>query len=468
MSLSTGWSLGNFTRVTMFKIENISAAMRQRKGLGKILGNTGWLLAERVILLAIGLLVGVFVARYLGPEKFGLLSYAASVISFLSTFVYLGLSGLVVRDLVRCPEDKDILLGTTFFLKVIGGGLAFLIVVTTALLTIEIGGEEFWIMLIVGLSLLVRPFETIDFWFQSQVQSKYSVMGKSVAAILAAGLRLLLVFLGASVIAFAVATSLQGLLAAILLVWLFHRQGSSILRWRFQALKAWALLTKSWIIVISGFLALVNLKVDQIMLRWMAGAAEVGIYSVAVRFSEIWYFIPSAIVMSAYPILIGHRKVHSGLYDKRLQQMFDALFAIALLVALIVTFAAGPLIPWLYGEAFAGSAGILVIHVWAGIFMFMRALFSKWVLIEDALYFSLFSHGVGAVINVIMNLGLIPAYGGRGAAVATLFSYAASSYFILFFCAKTRPLAVKMSRAFILPLRMIVSRGKPWAYCQEN
>jgi Na+-driven multidrug efflux pump len=95
--------------------------------------------------------------------------------------------------------------------------------------------------------------------------------------------------------------------------------------------------------------------------------------------------------------------------------------------------------------------------------MFMRSLFSKWVLIENALVFSLVSHGFGALVNVLANLALIPAFGGQGAAVATLLSYAASSYFFLFFFAKTRPLALKMSKSLLLPARVILARGKIWA-----
>jgi O-antigen/teichoic acid export membrane protein len=227
--------------------------------------------------------------------------------------------------------------------------------------------------------------------------------------------------------------------------------------------KAKDLLSQSWIIILSGFLALVNLKVDQIMLRWMSGAAEVGIYSVAVTFSEVWYFIPAAIAMSVFPRLIELKKSQPSIYDKRLQQICDLFFALAFLVALSMTFVAGPLIPFLYTNAYAGASAILVIHIWSGIFIFMRALFSKWMFIEDALMFSLVSHGFGAIVNVLLNIILIPKFGGQGAALATLFSYAASSYFALFFYAKTRPLALIMSKSLILPFRLIIYRGETWA-----
>ena len=434
-----------------------------RPHLKKIILNTGWLSFERFFRLGLGLAVSILVARHLGPEQFGILSYALSIIAFLGTFVYLGLSGLVVRDIVRLPDEKETLLGTTFSMKFMGSALAFLAVIGLALFAHKAGNKESLVLLIIGLSLFARPFETIDFWFQSQVQSKYSVIAKSAAFLWGSLLKILFVFLGASVVAIAIASSLQIILAAAFLIIIYHHKGLSIFQWKTHLSKAKELLKQSWIIILSGFLALINLKVDQVMLRWIAGAAEVGIYSVAVTFSEVWYFIPTIIAMSAFPRLIELRKTKPSAYDQKLQQLFDVLFSLAFLVALAITFIAEPLIPLLYSEAYARSSSILVIHVWAGTFMFMRALFSKWVLIEDALYFSLISHGFGAVVNVLLNLILIPRFSGQGAALATLFSYAVSSYFFLFLHSKTRPLAFKMSKSLILPLRLLVYRRKVWA-----
>jgi O-antigen/teichoic acid export membrane protein len=314
----------------------------------------------------------------------------------------------------------------------------------------------------IGLGLFARPFETIDFWFQSQVQSKYSVIAKFTAFVLAALLKILLIFFGASLVSIAVAFCLETILVSAFLVAIYRYRGFSILNWKAQFSKAKDLFRQSWIIIVSGFLALVNLKVDQIMLRWISGPREVGIYSVAVTFSEVWYFIPTVIAMSVYPRLIELEKLQPVDYNKKMQQVFDVLFSISFLVAILMSFVAGPLIPILYTDAYAGSSAILIIHVWAGIFMFMRALFSKWVLIEDALFFSLITHGFGAVANVSLNYILIPHFGGKGAAIATLLSYSVSSYFSLFLYSKTRPIAYQMSRSFILPLRFILYRKKIW------
>jgi O-antigen/teichoic acid export membrane protein len=437
--------------------------IENRPNLIKIIFNTGWLTVERIFRLGFGLAVSIIVARHLGPEQLGILSYALSIVAFMSIFIYLGLSGLVVREIVRFSDEKEMLLGTTFSLKLTGSVLAFIAVLCLAFFTSDPGDSEFLVLLIVGLSLFASPFETIDYWFQSQLQSKYSVLAKSTAFISAAFLKVIFVLMGASVVAFAVASSIEILLASVCLIYIYQYKGFSILKWKASLSKAKELLGQSWIIILSGFLAMVNLKVDQIMLRWISGAAEVGIYSIAVTFSEVWYFIPTIIAMSVFPRLIELKRTQYEIYDKRLQQIFDVLFTMAFMVAIVMTIIAGPLIPFLYTDSYAGSASILVIHIWGGVFMFMRALFSKWVFIEDALFFSLISHGLGAVVNVVLNFILIPKFGGKGAAISTLVSYAASSYFFLFLYSKTRPLAVKMSKSFVLPIRLIIFRRNLWA-----
>jgi O-antigen/teichoic acid export membrane protein len=164
--------------------------------------------------------------------------------------------------------------------------------------------------------------------------------------------------------------------------------------------------------------------------------------------------------------LIELNKTNLSEYDKRLQQIFDILFALAFFVAVITSFLAVPGIPFLYGEAYTRTSPILIIHIWAGIFMFMKAIIDKWVLIENALHFQLMIHGGGALLNVLLNFILIPKFGGIGSAVATLLSYAASSYLFLFFYSRSRNLAIKISKAFIFPLRLFLFRAKIWDHFQ--
>jgi len=411
--------------------------------------------------LGIGFIISVLVARHLGPHDFGILSYALSVTAFLGTFVYLGLSGVVVRNIVNHPDETGVLMGSSFALKMAGACLSYALIFPLAFWG-HSSNVETWVLLIIGASLLFRPVEIIDFWFQSRIESKYSVLGKGIAFLLASTGKLVLVLAGASVVAIAALSLIEFVLAAILLVAVYEFKGKTVRSWVIQVPKMLELLKQSWVLILSFFLALVYLKVDQIMLRWMKGAAEVGVYSVAVRFSEVWYFIPSAIVISVFPKLVEIRKKDKKKYEKKLQQGFDILFALSLPIAIVMTFIGTPVIGKLYGSEYERAGGILTIHIWASIFIFMRALFSKWIIMENFLIFSLFSHGIGAIVNVILNLFLIKHYGGYGAAVATLISYAVASYFVLFLAPRTWTIAIMMSKSILLPARFLLYRNRVW------
>ena len=285
---------------------SIYTRLAARPGVQKILANTGWMTLEKVMRLGLGLVVSVFMARYLGPRDFGILSYAFSVTGFLGTFAYLGLSGIVVRDIVKHPDETGSLMGSVFALKMIGALLGYGVIVSLALLG-HPSSVESWVLIITGALLLFQPMEIIDLWFQSRTESKYPVFGKGLAFLLASAGKITLVFVGASVLAFAAVTLTEFVLAFFLLLATYVYKGQSIRAWKFQGSKMLGLLRQSWILILSGFLGLVYLKIDQIMLRWMVGAEEVGIYSVAVRFSEAWYFIPSVIAVSVFPTLVEAR-----------------------------------------------------------------------------------------------------------------------------------------------------------------
>jgi O-antigen/teichoic acid export membrane protein len=81
--------------------------------------NTSWLFGEKILRMIVGLFVGIWVARYLGPEQFGLLSYAQSFVGLFTAIATLGLDGIVVRELVKDPSRRDELIGTAFWLKFI-------------------------------------------------------------------------------------------------------------------------------------------------------------------------------------------------------------------------------------------------------------------------------------------------------------------------------------------------------------
>lgn len=422
--------------------------------LQRYLHNSLWIIGERICSMAFALIATIFVARYLGPDRFGSLAYALSLASLFGVAGHLGLHGLVVREIVKEPSLRGQTLGTTAALKFLALAGGYLLLVVYGAFYEGVNSIEFGLILIAGAALLFRPFEVVDLWFQAFVQARYAAIARLLSSILATAFKLSLVIGGASLLYFAAAPLIQAAAAAIIFLILFRMHASIALSdWRFDCQRAKSLLSQGWLVYVGSIFAVIYLKVDQIMLRWLANTVEVGQYAIAAQLSEVWYFVPAAVVASFFPRLIELHEKDANIFKNRFQQLFDALFLLGLCVALVMTLVAPWLIPLLFGTDYLPSVEILIIHIWAAIFIFMRAAFSKWILIENALIFSLITHALGAIINVALNYHLIPKYGGVGAAYATLMSYATASFFALFFYRKTRTIFWQMAWALLSPIR---------------
>lgn len=426
--------------------------------LARYVHNSLWIVGERVVSLSLSFVTTVFVARYLGPEDFGLLAYALSLVAIFTTAGHMGLSGLIVRDLVKYPAGRAEIVGTTIAIKTVGLGVGYILLVTYAWFFEGAGTTPFLLIVLAGVALIFKSTEVFDFWFQAFVQARYASVARLVSHSVAALFRILLVLSGAGILLFALTPLLQAIVGAVLLLFLFRQKAPL----RLSELRAtWArarsLFRQGSVIYLAAILGVIYLKVDQVMLRWLADVGEVGQYAVAAQFSEALYFLPAAIVASVFPKLIELRERNEAQFYLRLQQLLDLLFFMSVGFALFFTLASEWLVTTLFGQDYSASANVLVIHVWSSIFVFLRAGVSKWILVENALWFSLVTQGLGALTNVVLNLLLIPSYGGVGAAYATLFSYGVASFLAFGIHRRSRVVFWLMMRTVAAPVRYLIS-----------
>ena len=245
-------------------------------------------------------------------------------------------------------------------------------------------------------------------------------------------------------------------LNAVLLGTFCAKKGGALRLWRFTWSKAKDLLGQSWWLMLAAWGGIINLKIDQLMLGKMAGQAQVGEYAAAVRISEMSYFLPAFIALSAFPGLVRLRTESPAEYSRRFQTLFDVLTWLAIPFALLMTVLAGPVVRLLFGPAYSGAASILTIHAWACIFVFMGEGLSKWLISENALVLSPIRHFCAAMVNVCLNLLLIPKYGGVGAAVATVISYAVDSCVVCVFHPAGRKAGLMMIKSLLAPPRAFI------------
>jgi len=414
MNPNSGW--------VKFLPKSIQARLSSRNNLQAVLGNSAWQVTDKIVRMGVGVLVGLWVARYLGPRGFGQLNYAIALTSVLGAVANLGLDSIVIRELVRAPERKNVLLGSTFVLKLAGSLLALFTVII--LVSVLRPGDKLALLLtVLSSSGFLFQSVSVDLYFQAKVQSKYIVLSTSGAFLLMALVKVGLMLMGAPLVAFAWAGLCELVLAAVFILLAYSIKHQSIWQWKYSPAVMRSLLRDSWPLILTGISVMITMRVDQVLIGQLLNDKEVGLYSAAVRISEIWYFIPISIASSTFPALIESKKQSIEVFYRRLQHLYDLLVGIGIAVALGMTFLSGLAIKLLYGHAYAGSGPVLNILIWSGIPVAFGCAWSNWMVLENRTRTMFLLQVTAAIVNFILNLLLIPRFGILGSAYATLISY---------------------------------------------
>lgn len=419
--------------------------------LKKILKNTIWLSADQVLRLAMSFFIGAWVARYLQPQQYGLLNYAIGFVGLFSPLAYLhDLNQIVIRDITLEPNSKNEILGTCFIIKIFGSLVTFLLSI----------GAVFWLrnndelaqllVVILSLSTIFYSFNTIDCWFQHQLQSKYTVIAKNLIFVTITLIKIFLIHVHASLIAFAWLILLESFGNSLALVIAYYINGQELTDWSTSLARAKKLITNSWTLILSGLAISVYLRIDQIMLGQMIGDYAVGIYSIGVRLSEICCFVPSAIVTSVVSSIIATKNHSESEFYRRIQHLFNIMVLMAYTLAFSMIFISKLVVDLLYGENYAATSDVVIIHIWSITFMFLGFAKNIWVISENKGVYALVSTLSGAIINILLNLWLIPYYQAIGAAIATLISYAFADYITCFIYTPARKIFWMMTKSITL------------------
>ena len=423
-------------------------ALRKQSNFRKYFANTSWILGERILRMGVSLFVGIYVARYLGPERFGLLSYASSFVGIFAALATFGLDEVVVRELVKTPEQREKILGTSFLLKLFGTLLMWAAILVAIPFT-ENDFQTNILIIIIAFGVLFQAFNVIDLSFQADVKSKYVVHAQFVQLIISSIVKIILVFNEAPLIWFASVFFLDAIVLALGLVFTYLHNSNKIFSWKWSYETSKNLLHDSWPLIFAGIVVSVYMKIDQLMIKEMLGAKEVGLYAAAVKLSEAWYFIPMAIASSLYPAIINARVFQKEVYYQKIQNLFDLMVWIAVSIALPTTFLSTLIVEFLYGKEYLGSSSVLIIHIWTGVFVFLGVASSKYLLAENFIKKTFYRTFIGALLNIIMNYYLIRIIGIEGAAISTLVSHFFAAYLYDFFDKDLRNMFIYKTKSLL-------------------
>lgn len=392
-------------------------------GFKRYFANTGWMFFGKFFSMLVSFFIGAWLARYLGPGNYGILNYTVSFVG-LFVFITLGADGILNRELVVSPEQRDELLGTAFFIKLIGSLIAFIFVVISAFLF----SSDLLVRLLIiifALTFFLQAINVIGIYFQAEVKSIKSVMSVFVATIISSFLKIAVILLHKGVTWVIIIFVLDSLWQGVGLIIAYRQYNLKIKNWSYNKKIARKMLNDSWPLMLAAAAWFIYLRIDQVMIGAYLGNVEVGIYAAAVKLVEIWNFIPGIICASLFPAVINAKKIGSLIYRKRLNALYLLMAVIAIAIAIISTILAPWLITLLFGKAYFSAIIILQIYVWSSVGLFVGGAINQYFLTENRSQAIFLYNLLSMMLNVVLNFILIPYIGLTGAAWATLISYSA-------------------------------------------
>ncbi|MGS0692287.1 flippase [Shewanella sp. 30m-15] len=402
-------------------------SFKNNAGIMKYFRNTSWLVADNAVKLIVGLFIGAWVARHLGPQNYGVFSYAASFVAIFAGLATLGLDSIVVRELVNKEHPNGEVLATTFILKVIGG-VGALILLCVGLIVAELPNEIMLITLIMAFSFVFQSFNFIRLYFQSVVKSKYVVIANISSVIISAIIKVTLIIIDAPLIDFAKVFLFDAFSLSVFLAYLYIKKTNfKFVDYSFSLPLAKDLLKDSWPLIFAAVASVIKLKLGQVMLGNLGSFEDVGYYAAASRLSELWFLIPVLLGSSIYPALINARQDGPALLKSRVLTITKAMLAFAIPFAIIVSFLSEFAMTFLFGQEFKEAGQYLSLQIWSGLPYVVLFAYSQVTYIEGKTRIHLYLAILSIVSITIFNYWLIPIFGGIGAVYASLITTVFSS-----------------------------------------
>lgn len=399
-----------------------------RPRLSSLVNNSAWLFSEQMLRMAISMVTGVLIARYLGPNQFGWLSFAIAVVGFITSLTSMGLNAVVVREIARAPQEENVLIGTVFILRLVGAVSGFLLCAAGSIFTGNGLDVEKILVLITGLGLIFQAFDVIDLVFQAHRRARISAWIRMGAFSIGGLVKVLLIVLHAPVFAFALAIVAELALCAIGWTASIVVCKWKVREWRFERDYASRLLRESWPLAVSGIAIYAQAYADQVVIGMMLGSSDLGQYAAAMRWITAIAFIPLVIQTVAAPEIAIAKTQNEEVYKMRLHQLYCVMMLAFFLTAVPLALLGPALTHLLYGKSFGAAAALLPLLSLRQFFTNFGLARAIFITNDRLLRFSLATAVAGAIVNILLNLALIPRFGMQGAIVSSLASYTVATF----------------------------------------
>lgn len=410
--------------------------------------NAMWIIGGKVAQMVLSLFVSVLSARYLGPANYGTLNYGMALTSFFMSFCTLGLQNIIVKDFLENPCDQGKALGSAIVMRMLTSTASSIMIIAISFVIDYGDWETIAVVALCSISLIFHAFDTINYWFQSQYKSKANAVAMLIAYVVVSIYKIVLLILKKSILWFAFASALDYIALGVVQIIAYRRHNGP--KWSISRPKGKELLGQSYHYILSGMIVAIYGQTDKLMLKQMLNEEAVGYYATAVALCSMWTFVLSAIIDSLYPSIILSFQHDEEDFNRKNRQLYAIIFYLSVGVSLSFMFLGDIAIKILYGSDYAPATMPLKIITWYTAFSYFGTARGAWMVCNKKQHYLKYMYIFAAVLNVSLNLLMIPYMGPSGAALASLITQIFTSI-VLPYCIKDlRPNAKLMIDAILL------------------
>lgn len=388
----------------------------------KLFENSGWLLIDKLSKLFPGIIIMALIGRHLGPEEFGIWNYALALTTIIGSVAILGMDRFAVKEIINNEQGQGTIVATVIVMRIIASIICMAVSIGIVLFAQKHQQLYLYCTIFSALMIILQSFDVLDYFYQAKNKVNRVIIPKVTVFITFCIVKLIIIFLGGTLIAFLWASVIELLLTYLIIIMVFGYHNATFTP-RIDWLLAKTLLVQSWPLILSNLVVVLFMKIDLVLLDVLSNPAELGRYVGAARISELWYAIPTVISVAILPGLIQKKKISQNAYLVTLEKWLRLSFWLSAAIAILVTLTAHLIIPFLYGDSYRAASWMLMIHVWAGIPVFLCIVLVQYLFVEGEYKIYLYANLYGLIANVAINFFMIPAYGGIGAAIATVAAY---------------------------------------------
>ncbi len=387
----------------------------------KIFSNVIWSLGGKIVSMASALFVGILVARYLGPEKYGLMNYVISYVALFTVVASFGMNNIEIRELSKHNENRNTILGTCFRLRLMFAVIAYLLMCVT-LLIYKSDAFTSAMILTYGLVLFTETGAVLRNYFTSIVKNEYIAKSEIFRTLIGAVVKILLLWFKAPLQYFIIAQLFDSFLVASGYYICYKKSVGSLREWNFDKTLIPYIVKESFPLLLSGAAIIIYQRIDQVMIGNMLSKEDVGYFATAGKFVDLILFIPTVLVQTITPMLVRIKEQNELSYEQKKRTFVSITTWIAIIISFMVSLMAFCLIRYTFGESYIAAIPVLQIMAYKAVGMALSASGGQIIIIERMQKWAFIRNVLGCFLCIILNYYLLPIYGIVGSAAITIFT----------------------------------------------